>query len=254
MKSADKNEKKDIAYNDIFYMQTKPDSTHADFISFYTHLNGSVIDFYVENAVPVYIDYPKTKIIINDTIYRLNTFGVVDELGVKYYEPIEKRQDVLNKQDLFGSIQLPDVYFYDLYKQYEDANYQNVNYLINNENIPISTIQFLKENTPVFIRAEIMYYIDSDYRNVNMAEVNLYQSDLLKISDIREEKYKQKVYKLGTDIANEVPDVSFYTRNKTGKIWGLPEMQVGLLKAGSITLAAIATILYIAVDVEFNSD
>ena len=253
LKSADKNETRESAYNDIFYMQTKPDSLQADFISFYIHTNGLFIDFYVENTIPVYIDYPKTKIIVNDTIYRLNAFDV-DEQGIKYYEPIEKRPDVLNEQDWFGSIQLPDDFYYNLYKKYENDNYQRINYKINHKATPIPTIQFSEENTPVFIRAEIVYYTDSVYTDTNMAEATIHQSKILKMIDVREDKKSLKIYELGTGIANEMPDISFYTRNKTGKIWGWPEVQTGLLKAGVVTLTTIAAIAYIALDIQIDSE
>lgn len=255
IKNADKNgnARQVPLHNDIFYMSTKPDTSQVDFVSFYVHLNGSFIDFYIENAIPVYIDYPKTKIIVNDTVYRLNASGV-DEYGIKYYEPVEKRPDVPYEQDLFGSIQLPDDFFYDLYKRYKDGEYQKVDYSINNEHIDISTIRFSEENTPVSVRAEIVYYTDSACVAMNMAEVNLYQSDLLKMKDVREEKYSQKIYRLGTDIAADVPDVSFYTRVKTGKIRGWPEVQVKLIEIGTVALAVTATVLYVVVEASLESD
>ena len=87
-----------------------------------------------------------------------------------------------------------------------------------------------------------------------MAEATIYQSEILKMIDVREEKKDLKIYRLGTDIANQVSNVSFYTRNKTGKIWGWPEVQSGLLKVGTVALATTAAIAYIALEIQLDSE
>jgi hypothetical protein len=241
-----------------YSIRSEMDGDSNDSILFITDILASdekiIID--MQNDRTVYFDYEKSRINFNDTSYKIVPYRHRPDIEVD-----DKVERCSGCRRSLGYVDFPFSMINHLYEKFSDdslykfqkrytigsGNTENKrDYRIYSKNmdftdfkyktydISIPAIQFTKEDSPLRINVELVYYTDPEHKNMKTVNFDFYQTALMKLKDMRYDDkeyttngYKYDYYK-GEIIGLEMDDASFYVRNKTGTIWGWPELRRGL--------------------------
>jgi hypothetical protein len=221
------------------------------------------------NNIPVYLDFQNSTVTFNDTSYQIISWykeKTVPESG-PFRRPMGYRT--------LGTVEFPSQMVHHLYEKYGDNHYSNELYLFGNSGVKkikqeysriyhfngsyssfdyeyktfqinVPTIPFTRESTPLKINVRLVYYTDSAYSDRKDINMDFYQTRLMKLPNIRYNK-KRGYYNENTDyyrgelVGLEMEDISFYTKESSGTIWGWPEFRLGL---GWTTTIICSPIIY----------
>jgi hypothetical protein len=229
----------------------------------------------VKNEIPIFIDCEKSFLSINQSkyefsawLYKPGKYSKKNELfdrtnnilPINPFYSIDLNRKTFYSNDFLKRIPIDSLTYYDIYdnadfdeirnytlgdiKGYENTKYKSENYsslYYKPFTIDLPVIKFTEENTPLKIGIDLVYYTDSTYNDKHEVKAEFYQSELMILKNIRldVQRKDQNCYYKGEIIGLEVKDISFYTERKTGSIFGLPEMRLGLGKTSFWILSPI---------------
>ncbi|MDR3339970.1 MAG: hypothetical protein LBT25_07780 [Candidatus Symbiothrix sp.] len=223
------------------------------------------INIDMEIKKPAYFDFQQSKINFNETSYKIipSSSDSVDE-NFKINPSVHRLE--------IGYIDFPISMVNELYERYDDTQYKMYNtYTIGDKNskkkeyvnyyiysfdnrfrfiyksfdIGIPSIEFSKENSPLKINIELVYYSDSTFTDQKTISLDFYQTSLMKLDNMRSDRKRYNgtrhlnEYFRGDVVGLEIEDVSFYTKNKSGTIWGWPEFRRGLGWGATVILPSV---------------
>lgn len=218
----------------------------------------------VENRIPIFIDCEKSYLTINHSKYKFSEWLYKPSKYSKINELFDEATNVLpiNPQLAFDRKNWNENYFlkeipidslvnYDKYKNVdfdEIRNYRvrkvvNNNYEFNPFTIDLPVIKFTKENTPLKIGIDLIYYVDSAYNDKLELNAEFYQSELMILKNVRLDwgRLRGNCYYKGEIIGTMVDGISFYTKTKTGSVFGGPEILLGF---GWVTTGILFPIIF----------
>jgi len=230
--------------------------------------------------IPVYFDFQNSTIIFNDSSYLIKPWD--SDKTVSESSFLQKSRDYSS----IGKTKFPSQMVNSLYDKYNNNQYSDELHLFEKSDVRkgevkyssiyhfngtdidmrliykpfkvnISSIQFTRENSLLKVSVRLVYYTDSLCNNRKEADMSFYLTQLKKLPNIRynESKwrdYSNTAYYKGEVAGFEMDDISFYTKEQSGTIWGMPELRLGL---GWTTTIIFLPIIYpINIIIALNSD
>ena len=210
-------------------------ASNNDSVLYFLDISKANIGTSVQNKIPIFLDSENSFISINHSNYKFSTLNPKKNM-------FDKIENILTiyPDSFFNTLCINSSFVkripLDSFLYYDKYNYNSLlekrNYMVRGKNtVNLPVIKFTEENTPLKIEVYLVYYTDTAYIDKHEVKTEFYQSELMILKGVRFDNDRQKnCYYMGEIIGDEVKDISFYTKTKTGAVTGWPEIRLGLGK------------------------